>query len=333
MFSSVLLCACCIGYGTTTVYGAEDGGSAAQDDAIALVQYAIRATDVDAPKSATNLSKSGSRWKGEPVPIEESGGYKTGYPKISESHKKCFLSKASLFSAAGGKGSSFKFKEALSDLQSSILDAYTPCRECHAALTETLEARTKNLAEGTPSQTACNDCYRKWNEDSGKSVLSRDDSTAIFKEQEPYMNDLAWMLSYRGVSLYLDFEDRTAEGIIGEYRTNGLKWPPNVIFGVTEQLRRSVERATTFVHWEGAGGEYCMIEKAAATVVGLPMKTLRFPPIGDKTRTEEPTERAKTWAKLNEIKPEICRRDPYDHSQFAERVCELCGGFNCENLC
>ena len=325
MFSSVLFCACCIGYGTTAVYGAEDGGSAAQDDSMALLQSAIRATDVDAPKSATNLSKTGSRWFGWEVVIEEENGVATGYPKIDGPHKKCFLSKASLFSAAN---CGFKFKSSPRYLQKNVLEDLNACKTCQVALQKTLDERKTDLADGTQNQKACSECYDAWNQLSGKSELSQADKDYVFQEQQPYMNDLAESLKERGVSLYLDFKDKTAEAVIGDYRTNGLRWPPEVILGVTEQLRRSVERTDVFLHWEGAGGEYCMIEKAAAAVVGLPIRTFRFPPISDKDALLQAAN-----PKPGIISPEICRRDKYDKSAFAVRLCEMCGGYDCTTFC
>lgn len=176
----------------------------------------------------------------------------------------------------------------------------------------------------------CTRCDAMWN----KLCLPKGDADTDEMRKQDYMEHTMVMLGAarklvkHGVALYLDFADKVANDMIEMYggREEAFKWPA-LYEAILALLKKRAYEADSFVHWEGAGGNFCLAEQAGikqSFEKWGTMQTLHFPPLAS----------AKPGS-AGHFPPE-CRYDPevgWPSASLVEHICSLCGGSSCTSIC
>lgn len=124
------------------------------------------------------------------------------------------------------------------------------CNEC-------IKARLPDGQIGSnPYCAACDQLYK----DTCFQGCVRDQ---CFPKMQALMTDLAEALLYRGVSLYLDFEDGPAEEYLAK-RRNGGAWDRDTVARVNQFLSNRVALAEKLVFMPSSTGDFCIAELAAS---------------------------------------------------------------------
>lgn len=182
-------------------------------------------------------------------------------------------------------------------------------------------------SSGKPSMPEeCKKCGGMWWDECMPKggTYTDEDRRKDFEAQEDFMRKLGVGLATdHDVDLYLDFADNDADQMVRDWGGRDVAFDKPVMYeGMLSLLKLRAQGVVKFVHWEGAGGDFCMAERAGGEQREPNGKAvLRFPPIGGAIEGVNNSP--------------LCRKDSNNlqGGSFLQQVCEACGGINCAAAC